>query len=114
TLVSTLSVAAGVANVAIAPVGPVASSVCDGTGAMCGGVRSLTVTVKLALPVLPCASVAEHVTVATPRPNKWPWSQAGVSDPSTPSVAVAVKSTNVAALVAATLIGPGTVTTGAV
>src|SRR5207244_10511677 len=58
-----------------------------------GGVVSLrdTVTVKEAEPVLPCASVALHVTVVVPTGKLLPDGglHVGVSEPSTMSVAVA-------------------------
>ena len=61
-----------------------------------GGVVSTTVTLKLALPVLLCASVAEQVTVvvvsrAKVEPERG--EQVGVIAPSTISLAVAVKVT---------------------
>ena len=50
---------------------------------MVGGVRSSTVTVKLALAVLPWASVAEQVTVVGAKPNTLP--EAGSHDTATTS-----------------------------
>ena len=53
-----------------------------------GAVLSWTSTVKLALPVLPAASVAEHVTVVTPGAKVPPEEglQLAVTVPSTASV----------------------------
>jgi hypothetical protein len=57
-----------------------------------GGVLSVTVTVNEAEPLLPCVSVAEHMTVVVPSGNIEPL--AGVQftgrAPSTPSVADAL------------------------
>jgi hypothetical protein len=64
-----------------------------GTNVNVGAVVSanVTVTVKLALPVLPWLSVAVHTTVVVPIGNMLPEEgvHVGVSDPSTRSVAVA-------------------------
>jgi hypothetical protein len=84
-----------------------------------GGVvsTSTTVTAKDALAVLPCASVALHVTVAVPIANVLPdgGAHVGASAPSTLSVALAVKLTGVPlGLVASTVMSAGTVTTGGV
>jgi hypothetical protein len=73
------------------------------------------VTVKLALPVLPAASVAVQFTVVAPMANVLP--EAGVqlvaTGPLTASSAVAVKLTTAPeGLVASAVMGPGTVTTG--
>ena len=56
---------------------------------------SSTVTSKLALPVLPAASVALQVTVVAPRGKVLPEAglQVGVRAPSTSSVALALKVT---------------------
>jgi hypothetical protein len=78
---------------------------------------STTVTVKVLVPMLLCASVAVQVTVVVPRANGEPLAgtQAAVNAPSRLSVADALKLTTAPlALVASALIGPGTVTTGAV
>ena len=90
----------------------------DGT-VITGGVVSLKLmfTWNDALPVLPCASVAVHVTVVDPTGNVDPDAgvHVGVIGPSTVSVAVAV---NVSAFpeddVVVSLMSAGTVTTGAV
>ena len=73
--------------------------------------------VKEALPVLPAASVAEQVTVVVPIGKVEPEAgeQVGIIEPSTTSIADAVKVTTApAALVASLVIFPGTVTTGGV
>ena len=58
-----------------------------------GSTVSTTVTTKLPLPVLPALSVAAHVTVVVPTANVEPLAgvHTGVSAPSTPSSADAVK-----------------------
>src|SRR5919205_256239 len=76
-----------------------------------------TVTLKLALPVLPCESVAEQVTFVVPTGKLLPEDglQLGVSEPSTLSFALAEKVTLVpegSAVFTPKL--PGTLTTGAV
>jgi hypothetical protein len=116
TVPSTVSLADAV-NVNDAPDAPVASIVAfDGT-VMTGLVVSVTVTVNVLLLALPCASVAEHVTVAGPSANVDPLAgvQAAATPPSTRSLAVAV---NVkiapAALVASTVAFGGTVSVGGV
>ena len=55
-----------------------------------GGVVSTTVTLKEAWPVLPAASVAEQVTVVSPKGKVSPEvaSQVGVMAPSTSSLAL--------------------------
>jgi hypothetical protein len=58
-----LSVAVGVAYVTTAPDGQLGSTVMFAGQLITGGVLSTTVTVWVALAVLPCASVAEYVTV---------------------------------------------------
>jgi len=55
------------ANVTTAPLGPVASAVTLAGTVSAGGVVSTTVTVKLALAVLPAISLAAQVTVVVPR-----------------------------------------------
>ena len=113
---STLSVAEAV-KVTIAPVEPVASTVMfDGT-VTTGAVISRTVTVKVLLPVLPAASVAEQVTVVVPIAKVEPdgGEQVVVRAPLTASKAEAAKVTTAPAeLVASTVMFDGTVTTGAV
>ena len=68
-------------------------------GVTTGGVVStnVTVTVKLAEPVFPCASVAEHVTVVAPTANTLPdtGEHEAASDPSTRSVALTENDTAV-------------------
>src|SRR5947207_2425800 len=67
---SRLSVAVGVANVTIEPAGPFASTERSGeTPVSTGAVMSMrvSVTVNEACCVLPCVSVAEHVTGVVPR-----------------------------------------------
>jgi len=85
---STMSVAVDT-NVAIAPLGPVASIIRFGGTVTTGGVVSTTRIVNVAEPVLPCASVAEHPTVVTPSGNVDPEEGAhvGVREPSTRSEA---------------------------
>ena len=92
TLPSTMSLALA-ANVATAPAALVASRVRVPGTLTVGGVVSRTVTLKLALPVLPCASVAEQVTSVAPRAKVEPEAGRQVVDtlPSTMSLAVAVK-----------------------
>jgi len=80
-----------------------------------GAVVSLTVTVKVALPVLPAESVAVQVTGVAPSLNVLP--EAGVqvvaTEPLTESVADAAKLTTApAALVASAVMFAGTVTAG--
>src|SRR5690348_9797804 len=60
-----------------------------------GGVVSVTVTVNAALLALPCASVAEQVTVVAPMAKELPLAgtQLGATAPSTRSAAVAAKVT---------------------
>jgi hypothetical protein len=80
-------------------------------------VVSTTVTVKLLVPLLPCASVAAQLTLVAPSANVAPDAgrQAVLTVASRLSIADAVKLTTApAALVASALIGLGTVTTGAV
>ena len=111
----------------IAPVGPVASCVTDGNGLASetgspsmmngGGVVSLTMTSKVALPVLPDVSVAVQVTCVAPIANVLPDAgvQVGVIRPLTMSAADALKVTTLpAGLSASTAMSAGTVTTGAV
>lgn len=83
-----------------------------------GAVVSTTDTLKLALPVLPCASVAEQVTVvvasrAKVEPERG--EQVGAITPSTRSLAVAVKVTAAPeGPVASAVMLAGTVTVGGV
>src|SRR2546428_318521 len=67
----------------------------SGVAEIRGGVVSTTVTVKLAVPVLPCASLAVQVTVAVPRAKVEPETGAQVTAtvPSTLSVAFALNVT---------------------
>jgi hypothetical protein len=113
---STISVA-DAEKVTAAPVEPVAAVVMfDGTVTV-GDVVSSTVTVNEALPVLLCASVAEHVTLVMPIAKVEPETseQVGISEPSTVSIAEAVKLTvTPAALVASLKIFAGTAITGAI
>jgi len=77
-------------NGTLAPPGPVASAVIGPGTDTVGGVVStrLTVTVKVAVPVL-VPSLAEHVTVVVPTPKFDPdgGEQLGVIEPATASVA---------------------------
>src|SRR5947207_3084887 len=114
TLPSTMSLAVA-EKLTAAPDGPVASAVMSEGTVTIGAVVSTTVTWKLALPVLPCESVAEQVTSVSPSGNVLPEAgeQAVATVPSTISVADAVKvATAPAALVASTTIGGGAVTVG--
>jgi len=92
-LPSTASVA-DTANVTGAPVAVVALAVMFAGTVMTGGVVSVfvTVTVKLFVAVLPCASCAEHVTVVVPIANVAPDAgvQLVVTVPSIASVALVV------------------------
>ncbi len=92
---------------------PPDQSVCVQPPAGC----AVTVTVKLAVPVLPAASVAVQLTVVGPTGNRDPeaGTQAGVRAPSTSSVALAVNVTTApVGPVAGTVMSAGTVTTGGV
>src|SRR6266571_1396767 len=87
-LPSTRSVAVGAGHDAVAPVGPVASTVMSlGIPLNAGGVVSCTVTVKLPVPVLLCTSFAEQFTVVVPSANVEPDAGAhvGAIEPSTMS-----------------------------
>jgi hypothetical protein len=113
---STLSVADDV-KVAVAPVELVASVVMLAGTVTTGAVVSPTVTVKVLLPVLPAASVAEQVTVVVPIAKVEPdaGKQVGVDTPLVVSVADAVKLiTAPAELVASAVMLAGTMTTGLV
>lgn len=108
---------ADAANVNIAPVAAVASTIAFAGTATVGPVVSRTVTVNVFVPVLVCVSVAEHVTVVVAIGNVDPL--AGVQltgrTPSTMSDAVAVKvNAAPAGPVASTVAFAGTVTTGGV
>src|SRR5438128_7267829 len=85
---SMLSVADAL-KVTAAPAGPVASALTPGGTVTMGAVVSLTVTVKEAEPVLPCASVAVHVTTVAPSGNVAPLAgtQVVATAPSTISLA---------------------------
>src|SRR5712691_8522103 len=100
-----------------APPMPVASTVAFAGVLTTGLVASRTVTVNVAAPLLPCASVAAHVTVVVPNANADPLAGSHVAGttPSTASVAVVVK-LNAApfAVVASTIAFGGVVITGAV
>jgi hypothetical protein len=117
---SMLSTADTPVQVAVAPVEPVASTVVGPGTVTTGAVvsTSVTVTVKLALPVFPCASVAEQVTVVEPIAKDDPeaWSQLTATAPSMLSVAEAEKvtATGPSVVVVAVTAEPGTVTTGGV
>src|SRR5437762_4250789 len=116
TLRSTMSLAEAV-NVTTAPDGPVASVVMSEGTVTIGAVVSTTVTWKLALPVLPCASVAVQFTVVGVMPKVLPEAglQVVATLPSTMSLAEAVNVTAApAALVASVVMSDGTVTIGAV
>src|SRR2546428_486065 len=116
-LLPTLSVQVPVTACA-APIGPVASAIRLSAGTLiAGGVVSRTVTVKLALPVLAWASVAEQFTVVVPSAKVEPEAglQLGVSGPSTMSAAEALNVTAAPAeLVASVVMFAGTVTAGGV
>jgi hypothetical protein len=104
------------ANVTTVPA-PVASIVMSAGTLTTGAVVSTTVTVKLADPVLPAASVAAHVTVVAPREKLEPEAglQLGVSGPPGTSLAVAVKvTTSPPGPVASTVMSSGTSTTGGI
>ena len=80
-----------------------------------GFVVSMTVTVNVLLELFACASVAEHVTVVTPKWNVEPLAgvHATATGPSKTSVAEAVNVNGApAGLVASTLAFAGTVTAG--
>jgi len=100
-------------------VAPVASTLKLAGTVTTGAVTSttVTVTVKLVLPVFPAASVAEQVTGVAPGAKIDPLAgvQTGRSDPSTASLALAIQLTATpAASVASAARLPGPVTTGAV
>jgi hypothetical protein len=99
-----------------APDGAVAVAVRLAGTVSAGAVWSVVVTVKLAVARLPCASDAVHDTSIVPTGNPKPdaGEQLGATDPSTRSVAIDVKVTDVAAPVASVVMSPGTVTIGAV
>src|SRR5256885_1273166 len=86
-----LSVAVTV-NVTAAPDGPVASALIDPGAVRAGGVLSVrtTVALKLAVPVLPCPSVAEQGTTGVPTLKCDPEGGEHVTgtEPETASVAV--------------------------
>src|SRR5256712_6192166 len=113
---SSASVADAV-KVKTAPVALVASTVAFAGTVTTGPVVSVTVTVNEAEPLLPCASLALHVTVVGPDGNIDPLAGVHVvaTAPSSASVADAVKvKTAPVALVASTVAFAGTVTTGPV
>jgi hypothetical protein len=104
---STRSEAVGFEYVAVAPVGPVASTENEaGTPASAGGVVSTTVIVNEPVAMLPEASVAEQVTVVVPSGNVEPevGSHSTATGPSTRSEADGLKATAAPAeLVASTV-----------
>lgn len=79
-------------KLATAPEGPVASTVMLAGTVTVGGVVSTTDTLKLALLVLPAASLAEQLTVVVPSGKIEPEAgeQLGVMEPSTRSLAEAL------------------------
>jgi hypothetical protein len=78
------------AKVALAPAGQVGSFTMLPGQVMAGGSVSLTVTVNWQLPVLPCASVAEHVTVVVPLANVEPDAGEQLTAPTPGQLSVAV------------------------
>ena len=103
--------------VTTAPLGPVASTVRLPGVVIAGGVVSCTVMLKLAVPVLPCVSWEEHVTVVVPSGNVSPelWSQVGTLAASSGSVALTEKvATAPFGPVASTVKSAGTLTVGGV
>jgi hypothetical protein len=113
---STTSFAVAV-YVTTAPVGDVASTVIGPGTVSVGAVVSETTTTKLALRVFWCESVTVQSTVVEPTGKVEPdaFEQDGASAPSTASVADTAKSTAApAGEVASFVIGPGTVSCGAV
>src|SRR3989442_10443169 len=113
---SSVSVADAV-KVNTAPVALVASTVAFAGTVTTGPVVSLTITVKVLVPMLAWLSVAVHVTVVAPNGKVAPLAgvQLTATLPSSRSVAEAVKvNTAPAALVASTVAFAGTVTTGPV
>ena len=112
---SARSFAAGSAKPTTAPLAPVASTVMFAGGVTTGAVVSVTVTVCVAVPVLPAPSVALQVTVVAPTANGPVISGVGVNDPSTSSLALAEPSdTGVVGPLASTVTSAGGVTTGGV
>ena len=113
---STISLAVAL-KVTTAPAAEVAETVILAGNDSVGGVVSTTVTLKLALPVLPAASVAEQLTVVVPNAKVEPdaGKQLGVIVPSTLSLADAEKLTAAPeGPVASAVRLPGTVTAGGV
>ncbi len=99
------------------PAASVVSTVISAGKFKAGAVVSTTVTWKLAVPVLPCESVAEQLTVVVPKANVDPeaGAQVGVREPSILSFAETVKLTTAPdGPVASAVISAGTVTTGKV
>ena len=88
---STKSVAVAPLYVTVEPDGPPVSTVTSPGATTTGAVVSFTVTVKMSLPVLPALSVAEQVTMVSPRAKVLPEAgvQFAVIEPSTRSVALA-------------------------
>jgi hypothetical protein len=113
---STKSVAEAV-KLTTAPAGPVASTTISAGTVRLGAVVSATVTGNVRLVELPCASVAEHVTVVVPMRNVLP--EAGphvvATAPSTMSEAVALYETTAPPELVASVVGTtGTVIVGGV
>jgi hypothetical protein len=109
--------AASVPYFTTAPLGEVASTVLLGGAVMLGAVVSRTVTKKVAVELLPAASVAEQLTSLVAIGKVLP--EGGVqltsTEPSTASSAVALNVTTApSGLVASFVMGPGTVSTGGV
>src|SRR5438094_645551 len=115
---STASEAVGTVYEARAPLGPSASTTwAEGTPLNVGAVVSCTVTPKLALPVLPCESVAVHVTVVVPLAKVLPEGGEQLAEmlPSTASLADAENVTAAPeGTVAGTVMSEGTETSGGV
>jgi hypothetical protein len=108
---------AEVEKVAIAPEGPVASSLKSVGRLRVGGVVSTTKMLKLLLVVLPLESVAEQETEVEPSGKVSPGFalQTGVIAPSTVSLAETAKLTDAPdALVASSVMSAGKTSTGAV
>src|SRR5205823_1314637 len=88
---STRSLAEGARHVTTAPARAVASTVIsDGTPENAGGVRSATVTLKVAKAALPCESAALHATLVVPVAKMRPEAgeQTTWTEPSTASSAI--------------------------
>jgi hypothetical protein len=92
---STRSCAVGGAKVTTAPLAPSASNVGTVGSVRTGPAESLTVIVNDFVPVLPCASVFEQITVVTPNGNVLPeaWSGSAVVSAGTVTVGAVVSCT---------------------